>query len=88
MRFEEASRLLRDRLLRVFAEQHIEPATAVLAMADVIALSAVEADISLGQPASLNDRLHELNRRIEQTYAIAYRQMSARRTLEPAGATK
>lgn len=75
---EQEALHLREALLRFFMARQADQSLSVIAMADAIALSAVEHDLDHGQ-RSLQDRLDLVCRRIEQTYAAAYPAMSAAR---------
>jgi hypothetical protein len=76
---EERARAVRAEVLELLASRNVDPATAVLALADVVALNACTTDLDTGQPRSLADRLDSFCKRVDETYRRAYPEMSARR---------
>lgn len=76
---EQEALALRVDLLRFLQQRDADVGLSVLAMADAMAIGAAQLDAAAGRPSSLQDRLDEVCRRIETTYAVAYRDMSVRR---------
>ena len=76
---ELRARTTREAVLEVLVRENVPVDVTVTALADVIALAAVTQDLDFGQPRQIADRLDAFCRRVEQTYARAYPEMSARR---------
>lgn len=65
---------LRMRLLKVIAAQNADSAHVVIALADILALTAATLDLHAGR-RSLDDRLGSFEARVRETYLRAHHDM-------------
>ena len=66
--------MVRQRILELLAKTNADSADVALALADILALTAVTLDLEAGRQ-SLDDRLHSFEQRVRETYVRARRDM-------------